>query len=790
MIALRHTMPHIFILLGMVRYLSADAHPSPLDTMADVTNDFGVCVLQIIASPNVNTVFSPYGLMSMALLVYEGTRGQAAAEIYNTLHLPWHRDIVRIGFRDLHRYLRSYFSSEGFLKGLVLSKPNVTLRNSYIKVLKFYGFQSDTSITQPVFTTQASVGNREKSNETVTNIPETTAPDLTTPVTTMIPKTTKPEENETIVPTTLASTTEILMGTGKPPTQPDILSMRGPEDEKTTVPATTIPTTVVTTTRETTEAKPEESPATTLQPTKEAATITTIKEESTTKDAQTSFDDVPSTTASDKETSATQETETESSMPEVNVVTMINVPASELESMNMMMDTANDTDPSDGSSDSPETETEKDGGKTTISDFVTISNEISTKEIFTEVTKTETVTLFVDTTLPIEEVTLLTTPVSEVFTDKNTPMLEAVILMEESAPDLQKIQFTTDSTLNKRATDSNPVLNDLPKPNITTNLNTMYSILHKNSTTESKNQYNVENQSWSIMDNKDQMMVESILSNLIDSDVNGSYHNLENNGTETLTDSNDVESSDDNADEVVGFPTLEPDTIIFPSVTQSRPRRSVQYDNPQSASLGNWVGSSGWYPSPTDQWFWTFTGDKLVPVLTYTAFMPYVDLPALRATALQLPLDDVRYSLVILLPKQARGLKQLLYSLQWCPLRSIMKQFKQTPVYAVVPTFTIVKHINLTPALHKLGVRKIFDGFMANLCEMSDEPNLYVRSVEQVITISVQKYFTNQNSIGASPVQVEQHFLATHPFVYFVVDLETKVALVAGTVVDPTDRNS
>lgn len=60
----------------------------------------------------------------------------------------------------------------------------------------------------------------------------------------------------------------------------------------------------------------------------------------------------------------------------------------------------------------------------------------------------------------------------------------------------------------------------------------------------------------------------------------------------------------------------------------------------KQAPLGNWVGSaSGWHPSPSSQWFWTDSGEKLVPVLTYTAYLPYVDLPTLSATAVQLPLD-------------------------------------------------------------------------------------------------------------------------------------------------------
>lgn len=63
-------------------------------------------------------------------------------------------------------------------------------------------------------------------------------------------------------------------------------------------------------------------------------------------------------------------------------------------------------------------------------------------------------------------------------------------------------------------------------------------------------------------------------------------------------------------------------------------------DQKKQAPLGNWVGpASGWHPSPSSQWFWTNSGEKLVPVLTYTAYLPFVDLPTLSATAVQLPLD-------------------------------------------------------------------------------------------------------------------------------------------------------
>lgn len=65
--------------------------------------------------------------------------------------------------------------------------------------------------------------------------------------------------------------------------------------------------------------------------------------------------------------------------------------------------------------------------------------------------------------------------------------------------------------------------------------------------------------------------------------------------------------------------------------------------------------------------------------------------------------QDPRYYMLILLPQERNGLEKLLYSLQWCPIRGIINQLKLTAVYATVPVFTIVKHVNLVPALAKVS---------------------------------------------------------------------------------------
>ncbi|XP_039745472.1 uncharacterized protein LOC120623494 isoform X1 [Pararge aegeria] len=119
-----------------------DSKRSPLAHMVDVTNEFG---LKVLAEHNFlndnNIAFSPYGLMGILVALYEGVDGESSYQIQRSMQLPWNRNIMRIGFRDIHRTLKTYFvPEEGFLAGLALNNENVTFTESYKKILRFYGF--------------------------------------------------------------------------------------------------------------------------------------------------------------------------------------------------------------------------------------------------------------------------------------------------------------------------------------------------------------------------------------------------------------------------------------------------------------------------------------------------------------------------------------------------------------------------------------------------------------------------------------------------------------------------
>lgn len=84
-----------------------DTGRPPLSHMVDTTNEFG---LKVLAEHNFlndnNIAFSPYGLMGIMVALYEGVEGDSSYQIQRAMQLPWNRNVMRIGFRDIHRTLK------------------------------------------------------------------------------------------------------------------------------------------------------------------------------------------------------------------------------------------------------------------------------------------------------------------------------------------------------------------------------------------------------------------------------------------------------------------------------------------------------------------------------------------------------------------------------------------------------------------------------------------------------------------------------------------------------------
>ncbi|KAH8328741.1 hypothetical protein KR074_004366 [Drosophila pseudoananassae] len=181
---------------------------TPAEVMVDLTNDLTHRLLHYHSILNRNNfAFSPTALVSVLVALYEGSAGNSAAELRNVLQLPNNRDVIRVGYRDIHRRLRTYFfGSDNPLKGLSLNKGNVTVLKDFETVLMFYGYDLSVDMlsSKPAnLTGEAEMVNTTMaSNATAGEMEETTTvkeAEATTeaPTTTEAPATTTTEEPAT-----------------------------------------------------------------------------------------------------------------------------------------------------------------------------------------------------------------------------------------------------------------------------------------------------------------------------------------------------------------------------------------------------------------------------------------------------------------------------------------------------------------------------------------------------------------------------------------------------------------
>lgn len=208
----------------------------------DLTNKIGFRILYHHSLGNRNNIaLSPCGLSSVLVALYEGSDGPSSIQIHKVMEFPWDRDLVRIGFRDIHRRLRSYFySHDNLLSGLRLSEPNVTVKPEYENILRFYGYDLDNG--NMITSNAKACKTNETEEQQKPTTPETTTMEPEMEGTTII-MTTEEEMATTEVPTTTTTSTTETSTTTSSTTTPAATTTEEPEIETSTVTEATRGTT-------------------------------------------------------------------------------------------------------------------------------------------------------------------------------------------------------------------------------------------------------------------------------------------------------------------------------------------------------------------------------------------------------------------------------------------------------------------------------------------------------------------------------------------------------------------
>ncbi|MBP3387646.1 MAG: serpin family protein [Clostridia bacterium] len=164
------------------------------------------------------------------------------------------------------------------------------------------------------------------------------------------------------------------------------------------------------------------------------------------------------------------------------------------------------------------------------------------------------------------------------------------------------------------------------------------------------------------------------------------------------------------------------------------------------------------------------------------------------ATGFVKPYKNNKYSFVALLPNEDVEIKDYINSLNAQKLCSIMDNIQSGLVKMYFPKFEYEYTIELRSILEALGVKRAFNPSEADLTDMatSEIGNIYIGSALHKTYISVDNEGTRAAAVTAIVESVDSEIMPIYqltitldrPFVYMIIENETKLPIFIGTVMD------
>ncbi|KYN41872.1 Leukocyte elastase inhibitor [Trachymyrmex septentrionalis] len=625
----------------------------PVDVITDVVNELGVRILQQYFTRG-NVAFSPTGVAFVLAALYEGSAGRGSQQIAEAICLPANRDVTRIGFRDIHRRLRSYLNADGFLGGLTLSRENTRLRPEYEDILRFYGFDL-SSIEQ-----EANVTVSTEDSSGITELPTST-------IGSSMPSTEMANTENVPDMTTTTSTGAI-----------------------TTLPPAGAETTVV----------PSTAPGVTQQ------TVTTTSTGAT--DVQSTLASVTGTGTIVQNTSPTQSinsstavTSGESIQPTPSAETVV-------------------------------------GSPNTITPIVSTDNQlIPTTNIVTVAGNQDR------QTSPTVTAGDSATSASSVPNDSVRPSTDPGTTAAAATDAGVTISMSTDVSTSATNT-------EVPMTTNALNNQTGASLVDENTISNRKKKDIIN-------------LIDSIInSNTVKDESHDRPPNLRKRKARNLR----------------GYFSSYPDEGIW--MQNLEIWKSYNTVNPSESSIGDSSAEMSFLVNGCDV--------SSVSASRYIAVLPFAYFPSLQAVALEFPLDDPRYNIILFMPTDKTDTLRLARDLSGKSLRLLRKRLQPTWVRATIPSFMLRGFVTLTSFLQRLGILDVFEPRVADLSPMTSDLGVYARDVQQSIGVNIRNYMKpdrTHSRNGLFERAGPEPFTALHPFLYFIVDTETSVSLIAGRVDDP-----
>ena len=164
------------------------------------------------------------------------------------------------------------------------------------------------------------------------------------------------------------------------------------------------------------------------------------------------------------------------------------------------------------------------------------------------------------------------------------------------------------------------------------------------------------------------------------------------------------------------------------------------------------------------------------------------------AQILEMPYKGDRLSMLVILPEDANGIKQLEESISTEQIKQWKDNLTLQQVIVSMPKFETRTHYKLNTPLKELGMPTVFDLYGANLFDIgsSIKGNLYVESAIHDAYVKVNEEGTEAAAVTTIIMMIESappqppSFIADHPFIFIIQDDSSGTILFMGRISDPT----
>ncbi|XP_060881642.1 serpin B4-like isoform X2 [Metopolophium dirhodum] len=204
---------------------------------------------------------------------------------------------------------------------------------------------------------------------------------------------------------------------------------------------------------------------------------------------------------------------------------------------------------------------------------------------------------------------------------------------------------------------------------------------------------------------------------------------------------------------------------------------------------GTWIYS---FNDAVDDLFYVTLSNKVpVKMMNLVDDLQYFHDNDLKFAALELPYDHYAFNMIILLPDDKDGLKDLENNFSKINLNDISNKMSKYDVTVKLPRFKLEQSLQLKDILSNLGCPTMFTE-AANFSNIVERGELYVRQVAHKAYVHVNEKGTEGAAVNGFNAVVRTmpdklskvYFVADHPFFFSIVS-KTKTILFMGRLSNP-----